>query len=133
MCQNSLLSCSGPEAIIPSRAHIKAPCLPMLHMDTKIHTFTVGNANSPTAYRQHIGMCKFCWNFLWWDKSSGNRVRDKRKHFRTCDILTTIHSTKIDKELGIVFLISSFFAVIYVTQLCWIFKKKHFTLLYKRL
>lgn len=133
MYQNSLLSCSGPEAIIPRRAHIKASFLPMLHMDTKIHTFTVGNANSPTAYRQHRGRCTFCWNFLQWDESSGNRVRDKRKHFRTCGILTTTHSTAIDEQLGIVFLIPSFFAVIYVTQLCWIFKKKPLTLFYKRL
>lgn len=50
--------------------------------------------------------------------------RDKRKHFRTCGILTTIHPTAIGKGLRIVFLIPSFIAVIYVTQLCWTFKKK---------
>ena len=51
-------------------------------------------------------------------RNPAGTVRDKRKYFRTCGILTTIHSTAIDKGFGIVFLIPSFIAVIYVTQLC---------------
>jgi len=89
----------------------------MLHIDTQAHMFTVGNANSPTAYRQHKGGHRSCRNFLQWEESSGNRVWGKRKHFGICGMLTTIHPLAIGKGLRIVFLTPSVIAGIYVAQL----------------